>query len=96
MAYPMFVRVRMPMSFESPDVIDLKITMAALRVLLVAGAPTWDYRLVQTLLSRDKTIGLSCWLPTLSYETAKRAYHEWLDVMPSSRIMSERGWTDAP
>lgn len=33
MAFPMFVRVRMPMSFESPDVIDLKITVAALRVL---------------------------------------------------------------
>jgi predicted TIM-barrel fold metal-dependent hydrolase len=29
----------------------------------------------------------SCWLPTLSYTTAKRAYHEWLEAMPSSRIM---------
>ena len=29
----------------------------------------------------------SVWMPTLSYETAKRAFHEWLDVMPSSRIM---------
>jgi predicted TIM-barrel fold metal-dependent hydrolase len=29
----------------------------------------------------------SCWLPTLSYTTAKRAYHEWLEVMPSNRIM---------
>jgi hypothetical protein len=29
----------------------------------------------------------SCWLPTLSYETAKRAYHEWLDAMPSNKIM---------
>ena len=26
-------------------------------------------------------------MPTLSYETSKRAFHEWLDVMPSSRIM---------
>lgn len=33
MAFPMFVRVRMPMAFESPDVLDLKITAAALRVL---------------------------------------------------------------
>ena len=29
----------------------------------------------------------SVWLPTLSYTMAKRAFHEWLEVMPSSRIM---------
>lgn len=29
----------------------------------------------------------SCWLPTLSYSMAKRAYHEWLEMMPSTRIM---------
>ena len=41
------------------------------RVLLVAGAPTWDYRLVQKLLSRDKTITVSCWLQTLDEERAQ-------------------------
>lgn len=29
----------------------------------------------------------SVWLPLLSYTTAKRAYQEWLEVMPSDRIM---------
>ena len=29
----------------------------------------------------------SVWLPTLSYAMAKRAFHEWLEVMPSNRIM---------
>ena len=29
----------------------------------------------------------SVWLPTLSYSMAKRAFHEWLEVMPSDRIM---------
>lgn len=29
----------------------------------------------------------SCWLPTLSYTMAKRAFQEWLEVMPSDRIM---------
>jgi len=29
----------------------------------------------------------SCWLPTLSYTMAKRAYQEWLDAVPSDRIM---------
>ena len=28
----------------------------------------------------------SCWLPLLSYEMAKRAFHEWLDVVASDRI----------
>lgn len=41
------------------------------RVLLVAGAPTWEYRLVQKLLSRDKTITVSCWLQTLDEERAQ-------------------------
>jgi predicted TIM-barrel fold metal-dependent hydrolase len=29
----------------------------------------------------------SVWLPTLSYSAAKRAFHEWLEIMPSSRIL---------
>lgn len=29
----------------------------------------------------------SCWLPTISYTMAKRAYQEWLEVMPSDRLM---------
>jgi predicted TIM-barrel fold metal-dependent hydrolase len=29
----------------------------------------------------------SVWLPVLSYTMAKRAFHEWLEVMPSDRIM---------
>lgn len=41
------------------------------RVLLVAGSPSWDYRLVQKLLARDKTITVSCWLQTLDEERAQ-------------------------
>lgn len=33
-----------------------------LRVLLVAGRPTFDYRYVSKLLERDKSIDVSCWL----------------------------------
>ncbi len=29
----------------------------------------------------------SAWLPTLSYTIAKRAYQEWLEMVPSDRIM---------
>ncbi|MFP4026840.1 MAG: hypothetical protein ACLFWL_03525 [Candidatus Brocadiia bacterium] len=36
------------------------------RILLVSGSPSWEYRLVKNLLTRDKTIDLSCWLQTMS------------------------------
>ena len=29
----------------------------------------------------------SVWLPQLSYTMAKRAYQEWLEIIPSDRIM---------
>jgi len=29
----------------------------------------------------------SCWLPILSYSMAKRALHEWLELVPSDRIL---------
>ena len=29
----------------------------------------------------------SCWLPTISYTMAKRALHEWLELVPSDRIL---------
>ena len=29
----------------------------------------------------------SVWLPTLSYTMAKRAFQEWLEIIPSNRIM---------
>jgi len=37
-----------------------------IRVLLVAGSPSWDYRMVERLLLREKTIDLACWLQTLA------------------------------
>jgi predicted TIM-barrel fold metal-dependent hydrolase len=40
------------------------------------------------IAQRHKHVWLdSCWLPTLSYSTAKRAYHEWLDAIPSNKIL---------
>jgi predicted TIM-barrel fold metal-dependent hydrolase len=37
---------------------------------------------------RHKNVWIdSCWLPTLSYTMAKRAYQEWLEAVPSDRIL---------
>jgi len=59
-------------SVEEPATSEIVnvLSRQSIRVLLVAGTPTWDYRLVQTLLSRDKTISLSCWLQSL--DTGRR------------------------
>ncbi len=44
-------------------VVDVKEGRA--RVLLIAGAPNWDYRSVKTFLTRERTVELSCWLQSL-------------------------------
>ena len=45
--------------------IEVKVLKQQARVLLIAGSPTWEYRNVQRLLQRTKSIQLSCWLQTL-------------------------------
>lgn len=45
---------------------------------------------------RHKNVWIdSVWLPQLSYTMAKRAYQEWLEVMPSDRIMWGADTTNA-
>ncbi|MEQ8787859.1 MAG: hypothetical protein RIC55_16255 [Pirellulaceae bacterium] len=36
-----------------------------IRVLLIAGAPSWEYQLVERLLERDESISVSAWMQTL-------------------------------
>ncbi len=55
---------------QSSPVVKI-LSRERVRVLLVAGAPTWEFRLVQKLLARDKTIVVSCWLQTLDEERAQ-------------------------
>jgi len=76
--YVYSVRVE-PLEGESDDQDNEKasagivkvLSRERVRVLLVAGAPSWEYRLVQKLLQRDKTITVSCWLQTLDEERAQ-------------------------
>lgn len=48
------------------EVIDEKV-----KVLLIAGSPTWEYRMVQRLLQRDGAISLSCWLQTMDEDRSQ-------------------------
>lgn len=45
---------------------NVQVLDQKLRILLIAGGPSWDYRMVRTLLTRDATVDLSCWLQSLS------------------------------
>jgi hypothetical protein len=44
--------------------------------------------MVTTEMPRAANVWLdSNWMPTVSYSMAKQAFHQWLEVMPSNRIM---------
>ena len=44
---------------------EIEVVEERVNVLLIAGAPTWEYRLLQRLFQRDESIVLSCWLQTM-------------------------------
>jgi hypothetical protein len=48
------------------QVIDNKM-----RVLLVAGSPSWDYRYLSRLLERDATVEMSAWLQSADVEAVR-------------------------
>ncbi len=53
-----------------------------IKVLLVAGAPTWEYRLVQKLLTRDPEIDVKCWLQSLDEERAQDGDRPVIERLP--------------
>jgi len=56
--------------------------------ILFHGGFPWIGETGMMLMRFPKNVWIdSNWLPTVSYTVAKRAYHEWLDVVPSNRIM---------
>lgn len=63
---------------------EVKVLGEQARVLLVAGAPTWDYRGLQQLLSREKSIHFSCWLQTMDV-TRRQEGHTAIDRLPITR-----------
>jgi predicted TIM-barrel fold metal-dependent hydrolase len=58
------------------------------KFILFHGGFPWVGETGVIVMKHGKHVWIdSCWMPTLSYTMAKRAYHEWLEVMPSNRIM---------
>jgi uncharacterized membrane protein len=54
------------------------------KVLLIAGSPTWEYRALQRLLTRDRTVHLSCWLQTLDPDLPQEGNDPPLEEFPSA------------
>ncbi|MGQ9650131.1 MAG: hypothetical protein ACUVXJ_08470 [Phycisphaerae bacterium] len=42
-----------------------------MRVLLVAGAPSWEYTYLSRLLTRDATVDVSCWLQSADQDAVR-------------------------
>jgi predicted TIM-barrel fold metal-dependent hydrolase len=67
--------------------VDMIETNPTTKFILFHGGYPWVGE-SGVIAQKHKHVWLdSCWLPTLSYSTAKRAYHEWLEAFPSNRIM---------
>ncbi len=61
--YTLTVRPAVPgRALEDREKVVVEVGTRPARVLLVAGGPTWEYRRLRKLLTRDPTIDLSCWL----------------------------------
>ena len=68
--------------------VDLIEANPRTKFILFHGGFPWVGETGVILMRHGSHVWLdSVWLPTISYSTAKRAFHEWLEVMPSDRIM---------
>lgn len=68
--------------------VDLIQTNPKTKFILFHGGYPWIGETGAIVMRHGSHVWVdSCWLPTISYTMAKRAYQEWLEVMPSDRIM---------
>ena len=64
------VAVRVPADDNRRET-KVRILEDKLRILLIAGSPTWEYRYVSRLLERDTTFDLSCWLQSADIDAVR-------------------------
>lgn len=63
--------------------VTVNVIDARTRALIIAGEPSWTYRYLTTLLQRDDTIDVSCWLQS-SDMTAVRDGDTIIDHLPTT------------
>jgi hypothetical protein len=67
--------------------VDLIEANPRTKFVLFHGGYPWIGETAVIAMRRPNVWIDSCWLPTLSYTVAKRAYQEWLEAVPSNRIL---------
>ncbi|MBM3998361.1 MAG: hypothetical protein FJ297_02265 [Planctomycetes bacterium] len=69
------------------NLVDLIEANPKTKFILFHGGYPWIGE-TAVIAMRHKNVWIdSCWLPTLSYTVAKRAYQEWFEAFPSDRIL---------
>lgn len=63
--------------------VTVNVVDARTRALVIAGEPSWTYRYLITMLQRDDTIDVSCWLQSADM-TAVRDGDTIIDHLPST------------
>lgn len=70
------------------ELVDMIASNPKTKFILFHGGYPWVGETAAIVMRHGSHVWVdSVWLPTISYHMAKRAFHEWLDVMPSNRIM---------
>ncbi len=70
------------------NLLNLIAANPSTKFILFHGGYPWVGETGAILQRYPKNVWIdSVWLPTISYTMAKRAYQEWLEVMPSNRLM---------
>ena len=68
--------------------VDLIEANPKTKFILFHGGFPWVGETGAIVMKHQRHVWIdSVWLPMISYSMGKRAFHEWLEVMPSNRIM---------
>ncbi len=73
---------------ERETVPAVRVLEARMRVLLVAGGPSFEYRFLSRLLIRDSSVDVSCWLQSAD-ERAVREGNTIIDHLPGTGVNAD-------
>ncbi len=57
---------------DNSKTVNITVLNDKARVLLISGGPSWDYRMVQSLLTNDDRFDLSCWLQSMDIKMQQK------------------------
>jgi len=89
--YELPLQIHTGYAFANSNPMHLENVVAAhprTRFMLFHGGFPWVGETGMMLMRYPKNVWIdSNWLPTLSATVARRAFHEWLDMVPSNRLL---------